>query len=145
MDWSTGQYYRKGGRSTLPKEIEPGEPGDWLRHAWSDLELARVGRNSRILLEDLCFHAQQAAEKALKAILVFRAIPFSKTHNIRTLMDLLPEGLNFPEEAKGAAILTDYAVLTRYPGDVEPVTEEEYLEAIRIAEAVVEWAEKIVR
>ena len=128
-----------------PNEIEPGEPGDWLRHAWSDLELARVGRNSRILLEDLCFHAQQATEKALKAVLIFRSVPFPKTHNIRTLMDLLPDGMNIPEEAKGAASLTDYAVLTRYPGDLEPVTEEEYLEAVRIAEAVVRWGEKIVK
>ena len=129
----------------LPKAVEPGEPGDWLRHAWSDLDLARVGRNSRILLEDLCFHAQQAAEKALKAVLVFRSVPFPKTHNIRTLMDLLPEDLNLQEEAKEAAILTDYAVLTRYPGDLEPVTEEEYLEAIRIAETMVQWAEKIIK
>ena len=60
-------------------------------------------------------------------------------------MDLLPEGMNLPEEAKGAASLTDYAVLTRYPGDLEPVTEEEYLEAVRIAEAVVRWGEKIVK
>ena len=125
----------------LPKAIEPGEPGDWLRHAWSDLDLARVGQNSRILLEDLCFHAQQAAEKALKAVLVFRSVPFPKTHNIRTLMDLLPEDVNLQEEAEEAAILTDYAVLTRYPGDLEPVTEEEYLEAIRIAETMVQWAE----
>ena len=36
----------------LPKAVEPGEPGDWLRRAWSDLNLARVGRNPRILLED---------------------------------------------------------------------------------------------
>jgi hypothetical protein len=28
----------------LPKEIEPGEPGDWVRHAWSDLELAHTRR-----------------------------------------------------------------------------------------------------
>jgi HEPN domain-containing protein len=129
----------------LPKAVEPGEPGDWLRHAWSDLDLARVGQNSRILLEDLCFHAQQAAEKALKAVLVFRSVPFPKTHNIRTLMDLLPEDLILQEEVKEAAILTDYAVLTRYPGDLEPVTEEEYLEAIRIAETMVQWAEKIIK
>ena len=128
-----------------PNEMEPGEPGDWLRHAWSDLELARTRRNSKILLEDLCFHAQQTAEKALKAVLVFNSVPFPKTHNIRTLMDLLPEGLNLPEEARGAASLTDYAVLTRYPGVLEPVTEEEYIEAIRIAEAVVHWAEKKVK
>jgi HEPN domain-containing protein len=128
-----------------PKEIEPGEAGDWLRHAWSDLELARTPRNSKILLEDLCFHAQQATEKALKAVLVFKSVPFLRTHNIRTLMDLLPEDLNLPKEAKAASILTDYAVLTRYPGDLEPVTEEEYLEAVRIAEAVVRWGEKMMK
>ena len=127
------------------KEIEPGEPRDWLRHAWSNLELARVGRKSRILLEDLCFHAQQAAEKALKAVLVFRSVPFPKTHNIGTLLDLLPDDLSLPAEVKEAPSLTDYAVLTRYPGDLEPVTEEEYLESVRIAEAVVQWAEKIVK
>jgi hypothetical protein len=60
-------------------------------------------------------------------------------------MDLLPQDLNLQEEAKGAAILTDYAVVTRYPGDLEPVTEEEYLEAIRIAETVVQWAEKVLK
>ena len=84
-----------------PEEIEPGEPGDWLRHARSDLELARTSRDSKILLEDLCFHAQQATEKALKAVLVFKSLPLLRTHNIRTLMDLLPEDLNLPEEAKG--------------------------------------------
>ncbi len=128
-----------------PKEIEPGKPEDWLRHARSDLELAHTRRNSKILLEDLCFHAQQAAEKPLKAVLVFESVPFLRTHNIRTLMDLLPEDLNLPEEAKGAPILTDYAVLTRYPEDLEPVSEEEYLEALRIADAVVRWAEKMVK
>jgi len=129
----------------LPEEIEPGDPGDWLRHAWSDLELARTRRNSKILLEDLCFHAQQATEKALKAVLIFRSVPFLRTHNIRTLIDLLPEDLNLPEEARRAPILTDYAVLTRYPGDLEPVTEEEYQEAVRIAETVIHWAEKMVK
>jgi len=128
-----------------PKEIEAGEPEDWLRHAWSDLELARVGRNSKILLEDLCFHSQQAAEKALKAVLVLKSVPFPKTHNIGTLLDLLSEGSNLPEEVKGSASLTDYAVLTRYPGDLEPVTEEEYLEALRIAQAVVQWAERLLK
>jgi HEPN domain-containing protein len=78
----------------LPKEIEPGESADWLRPAWSDLELARSPRKSRILLEDLCFHAQQATEKALKAVLVLKSVPFLRTHNIRTPMDLLPEDLN---------------------------------------------------
>ena len=128
-----------------PKDIEPGEPRDWLRHAWSDLELAQTKRNSKVLLEDLCFHAQQAAEKAIKAVLVFRDVPFPKSHNIRTLLDLLPKALSLPEEAKEAASLTDYAVLTRYPGALEPVTKEEYLEAVRVAKTVVQWAEKLLK
>ena len=106
-----------------PEEIEAGEPGDWLRHARSDLELARTPRSSKILLEDLCFHAQQAAEKALKAVLIFRSVPFLRTHNIRILMDLLPEGLNFPGEAEGAPILTDYAVFYPRPPDRAPEEE----------------------
>ncbi len=61
------------------KKIKPGSPGDWLRHASSDLELARIGRNSKVLHEDLCFHAQQAADKAVKAVLLWKSIPFPKT------------------------------------------------------------------
>ena len=41
-----------------------------------------------------------------------------------------------------AADLTDYATVTRYPGTVEAVSEVEYADAIRMAEAVVRWAEE---
>jgi HEPN domain-containing protein len=124
---------------------EPGTPQGWLRRARSDLEIARVHRNSGIMLEDLCFHAQQAAEKALKAVLIAHAVPFPKTHNIRTLLDLLPRDLLPPDEVISAAALTDYAVLARYPGDVEPVTEGEYQEALHQAEAVFSWAGNIIQ
>lgn len=128
-----------------PEDIAPGSPSDWLRHAWSDLELAQVVRNSRILLEDLSFHAEQAAEKALKAVLIFKSIPFPKTHNIRTLLDLLPRDVIPTKEVKEAAGLTDYAVLSRYPGDLEPVTDEEYRKALSLAEIVVKWAEGVIK
>jgi HEPN domain-containing protein len=128
-----------------PEGIEPGSPLDWLRHAWSDLELARMVRNSRILLEDLCFHAEQATEKALKAVLILKSIPFPKTHNIRTLLDLLPQDIIPPEEIKETPSLTDYAVLSRYPGDLEPVIEEEYRKALSLAEIVVKWAEGVIK
>jgi HEPN domain-containing protein len=115
-----------------------------LRHAASDLELARITRPRKVLREGLCFHAQQAAEKALKAVLIARGIPFPKTHNIKTLFDLLPQSIVPPLEVQDAASLTDYAVGSRYPGDLEPVTEEEYREAVRLAETVVQWAESLV-
>lgn len=128
----------------FPEDITPGSPSDWLRHAYSDLELARVARTPKILLEGLCFHAQQAAEKALKAVLIANGLPFEKIHNLKTLLDLLPQGIILPPEVQDAASLTDYAVSRRYPGDFEPITEEEYQEAVRLAEAVVHWAESII-
>jgi len=123
----------------------PGSSTDWLRYAYSDLELARVGRTSNVLFEGLCFHAQQAAEKALKAVLIAKGVPPPKTHNIRTLLDLLPQEVIAPQEIEDAASLTDYAVTSRYPGDFESVDEEEYKEAVRLAETVVLWAERIIQ
>lgn len=128
-----------------PERREPGSAADWLRHAESDLELAQVERPAKVLLEDLCFHTQQAAEKALKAVPIAHKIPFPKTHNIKTLLDLLPLDVIPPSEVRDAASLTDYAVVSRYPGDLEPVTEEEHQEAITLARAVVHWAESLVR
>jgi len=122
-----------------------GSPTDWLRYAYSDLELARVKRPPKVLFEGLCFHAQQAVEKALKAILIAKGIPPPKTHNIRTLLDLLPQDINSPKEVEDAASLTDYAVTNRYPGDFESVDEEEYKQTLRFAEIVVAWAETIIR
>lgn len=123
----------------------PGSPEDWLRHAYSDLELAREKPSPKVLYEDLCFHAQQSAEKALKAILIAQETPFPRTHNIRTLLDLLPRTIELPDNVQGVGKLTTYAVSSRYPGVVEPIDEEEHQESVRLAEAVVNWAEKIIQ
>jgi len=123
----------------------PGSPADWLRYARSDLELARVVRPDEVLFEGLCFHAQQAAEKALKAVLIAKGVPPPKTHNIRALLDLLPQEIITTQEIEDAASLTDYAVTSRYPGDFESVDEEEYEETVRLAETVVLWAERIIQ
>ncbi|MHB9036025.1 MAG: HEPN domain-containing protein [Armatimonadota bacterium] len=40
--------------------------------------------------------------------------------------------------------MNPYAVATRYPGESEPVTEDEYRDALRIAESIVSWAEDAV-
>jgi len=123
----------------------PGSPADWLRYAYSDLEMARTGRQPKILFEVLCFHAQQAAEKALKAVLIAKGVAPPKTHNIRTLLDLLPQDIIPPTEVEDAASLTDYAVISRYPGDFESVDEEEYKQAVRLAETIVLWVQGIIQ
>ncbi|MCP4702735.1 MAG: HEPN domain-containing protein [Gammaproteobacteria bacterium] len=129
----------------LPENNPAGSAEEWLRYANSDLELIRMRPPPSVLLEAFCFHAQQAVEKSLKAILIAQSVLFPRTHNIGTLLDLLAEYVSVPEEIREAASLTDYAVITRYPGAAEPVDEEEYKEAVNLAEAVVSWAEKIIR
>jgi HEPN domain-containing protein len=122
-----------------------GSPADWLRYARSDLGLARIVRPDEVLFEGLCFHAQQAAEKALKAVLIAKGVPPPKTHNIRTLIDLLPQDVIVPQEIEDTTSLSDYVVTSRYPGDFEPVNEEEHKETVRLAETIVLWAEKIIQ
>lgn len=123
---------------------QPGSTQDWLRYAASDLGLAKMSGSPNILLESLCYHAQQCAEKSLKAVLVAYHVPVRKTHSIGLLLDLVSEHTLVPGEIGEATILTDYAVMGRYPGDAEPITELEYGRAIRIAEAVLVWARQIV-
>ena len=124
---------------------EPGSPDSWMRFARSDLALARQRPGQDVVLEALCFHAQQAAEKALKAVLIYFGIPAPRTHSIERLVGLLPGSIEPTPALVQAAVLTDYAVAFRYPGDEESVTEQDHAEAARIAGAVVAWAEDLLR
>jgi len=63
----------------------------------------------------------------------------------RSVTELHPlDFLKRPQDVWEAVHLTDYAVETRYPGRVEPVTEDEYREAVALADRVVQWAEQIL-
>src|SRR3990172_4692939 len=124
----------------MPAETDlPGGPEAWLRYAVSDLRFARVAASDEIMREGLCFHAQQAAEKAIKAVLIAKGITPPKTHSIGLLLDLVSEVIHVPNKIQEAASLTDYAVTTRYPGDAEPITQTEYQQAVSLAETVVDW------
>lgn len=120
---------------------EVGTPADWLRYARSDLALARVERPAEVLLDSLCFHAQQTVEKSMKAVLLSQGIRFPYTHDIARLITLLNQSqIDWPDELDQAAELTQYAAEGRYPGVVEPVSEEEYHQVLMIAEKVLAWA-----
>lgn len=120
---------------------EAGSPADWLRIARSDLALARIPLQGEILRETLCFHAQQAVEKSLKALLLEVGVALPRTHSIERLIDLLPEQVLRAPFLRESAKLTIYATAFRYPGEEEAMTESEYQEALRLAGEVVCWAE----
>ena len=120
-----------------------GGPLDWLDRARGHLALAKQTKPEAAFWEDLCFHAQQAAEIAIKAVYQHNDLLHHYTHDIHDLAQGLGEsGVPITPVVSEAAVLTRYASQTRYPGLFEPVTQEEYQEAVRLAESVVAWAEE---
>ena len=123
-----------------PEELAPGSPHDWLRYARSDLALARTRKPRTVLYQHLCFHAQQAAEKALKSVLRAYGRPVPRTHDLAYLLDALPQGVSIPPVLVDLPTLTKFAVQHRYPGEPVPITGRQRTHAVQLAEAAVEWA-----
>ena len=121
--------------------MSSGDPQEWLEQAEGDLRYARLGRTEpAVPLNLVAFHAQQASEKALKALLVASQVDFPRTHDLEDLLTLLQQsGRHWPAGLEKVKELTPLAVQTRYPGFDDPVSEAEVDEAIRLAEAVVGW------
>jgi HEPN domain-containing protein len=66
-----------------------GTAQEWLKRAKGNLARAKQPKPREAFWDDLCFDAQQAAEKSIKAVLVLRQIEFPRTHNVRALLELL--------------------------------------------------------
>ncbi len=114
---------------------------EWLRRARADMTVAALTDDERIAPEIAAFHAQQAAEKALKAVLVRRQVDFPRTHSIGVLLAIC-EDAEMPgvEDLADASGLTRYAVAARYPTQDEPVSRQEAREAATLAAQVFVWA-----
>lgn len=119
-----------------------GSPQDWLIHATSDVRLARLARGKDgILSEQVCFHAQQACEKALKAVLLFKGLEVPFVHDLEALLEIGKRGgLRMPHDVREAGLLSPYAVEARYPGYEEEIRSADVDQAVRVAECVVAWA-----
>lgn len=127
-----------------PERRPPDDPIEWLNRAKSNLARATADINlPGIYLEDLCFDAQQAAEKAIKALLLSRRITFPFVHDLAELITVLQRnGQEVPPTIAEAARLTRFAVETRYPSLTEGVTQEDYGRAVAIAAEVIRWVEQ---
>jgi HEPN domain-containing protein len=107
----------------------------WLAYADEDLRLARYGFSmpERPPYRLIAYHAQQCAEKHLKAYLVFHALDFPFSHNLRRLLELCATQADWAEQLRDADELTPYAITARYPGEDEEVSEAEARRAVEIA------------
>ncbi|WP_306599364.1 HEPN domain-containing protein [Geothrix sp. 21YS21S-2] len=112
-----------------------------MARAFSSFAMAARRPEFPIAIEDLFYQAQQSAEKALKAVCRHRQLDSGFTHDLGELTDFLDEnGVTIPPEVDNAAILTRYAVQTRYPGLYPALTHDDWVEAIDLAKDVVRWA-----
>ena len=114
---------------------------EWMKFAGMDYDAALyLHRNMRPEpLEIVCFHCQQSAEKALKALLASLDEEIPRIHNLSVLEEQLGTFLVLPEEILDAGeYLTSYAVTVRYPLElgIDPV---HVAKAIKYAEKVLAW------
>ena len=91
---------------------------NWLFRANEDIAVIVNLYNSwpELYASTICFHAQQAVEKFLKAFLIFHNIDFPKTHDLEFLLlecqKIDKTGFDFDFGS-----LTDFGVSVRYPDD----------------------------
>lgn len=124
-------------------ELPADSPEAWLQLARSDLAIAAGPQVEQAHPSAYCFHAQQATEKAIKAVYVHRAIQPLWIHDIKQLLDDLSD-LDIPDHVKRSARLTPFATFHRYPGEFGLATQQTVTEAVDLARAVVDWATLII-
>ena len=108
---------------------------EWVVKADNDLKTAAhtLTLGAEAPTDTISFHAQQCVEKYLKALLVFRATPFPKTHDIRVLTALLPPRLRPKLQSRVKDRLTEYATVMRYPGAGTDIPLAEARKAVALA------------
>lgn len=111
----------------------------WLGYAHSDFDAAQVLIGSpEHYPRQVCFLAQQAVEKALKAALVAQKIEFPFTHDLDRLRNLLPDGWGVKTAFPDLAEVTIWAVEARYPADMPEVLESDAKRAIATADEILQ-------
>lgn len=115
----------------------PDRVAQWVEKAENDLtaagHLVKLGKEGP--MDTVCFHAQQCAEKYIKAVLFARQIAFPKTHDLVALIALLPKDARPTLAPELQEWMTDFATTFRYP-DVESVSLTEARGAIAAARCV---------
>lgn len=121
-----------------PEEVKREFVRQWARKAAADLRAAqRLLDGGADFAASAAYHAQQAGEKFLKAILVWHQVGFPKTHDIGRLVDLIGTAdASFADRVREAVLLTPYGVETRYPGELPDPSADEARGAIAVAERI---------
>jgi HEPN domain-containing protein len=115
-----------------------------LARAEDDETLVRkVNSDTEIADAIVGFHAQQAAEKSIKAVLAARGVSFTKSHALGYLLGLVEEhAIEGPDELREADVLSPWAVEFRYEGETPPALDRPA--ALALIAELKTWAEREV-
>ncbi len=109
----------------------------WIERSEEDFHLAQIALRQRkfAAYNSVCFHAQQCAEKYLKAFLVRHKIAFRKTHDLRDLRRQCAEvDRTFDLLTDSLLLLNQFAIDSRYPG--LPLMKEDAQETVKAMKQV---------
>ena len=121
----------------------------WIEFAKTDLGVAKHLDEQYYPkpLEIICYHCQQAAEKAIKAIIILCGTQggMPKKHNLSFLLEQIKNKVEVPEKYYDYAdALTPYGIAVRYSNELG-IQEHHVRDALLYAQEIVDWAEKIIK
>lgn len=124
------------------------ETKQWLDMADMDLGVAKHLMENYYPkpLEIICYHCQQAAEKAIKAVVISQGTKggMPKLHDLSFLLNQVKNFVNIEEKYYDYAdTLTPYGVAVRYPNELF-IEEHHAKEAIQYAEEIAQWAHAVM-
>ncbi|OGR56550.1 MAG: hypothetical protein A3I11_06325 [Elusimicrobia bacterium RIFCSPLOWO2_02_FULL_39_32] len=114
----------------------------WIQKAENDIHNSEytLSLKNNCPYDTICFHAQQCAEKYIKALLIHHQINFPKSHDIGELLQLVPSEHKIHLTPEEQFKLSHYAIAGRYPIDnMEDLSKSDAEEAIRISKKVREY------
>lgn len=120
----------------LPNQFQ--QVASWVKKAEDDFRSAEYlsSMDEDTPFEVICFHAQQCAEKYIKALLLWLKIDFPKTHDLMILIRLIPTEFALAINMEELAPLNRCSIEPRYPGEWDSFLEDDAAEAMAISRAV---------
>jgi HEPN domain-containing protein len=116
------------------------EAARWMEYAHTDIKAGHtLLRDPDHYPRHVCYLAQQAAEKALKAILVFLEMDYPYTHDLDRIREMIPMGWRVKTAYPKLYALTIWAVETRYPAEMPDIVEADATKALQLAEEIYQF------
>jgi HEPN domain-containing protein len=126
-------------RKKTPGSAPIKEAVHWLGYALGDLATAASNRkDSSVPNRNAAYMAQQATEKAIRAVILLENEPFEMVHDIDVLAGQAPTDFPMPVSSEDLAWLSELETAARYPDDFDVITVDDTDRAIDISRSIID-------